>query len=53
VYFHAPGNPELHAPLGGGLEGWLGFKEVRGGVCVEGGECWCSNSGIDREPLCV
>jgi hypothetical protein len=29
VYFHSPGNPELHAPLGGGLEGWLGFKEVR------------------------
>jgi hypothetical protein len=31
VFFRARGNPELHAPLGGGLEGWMGFKEVRGG----------------------
>jgi hypothetical protein len=27
VFLHAPGNAELHAPLGGGLEGWLGFRQ--------------------------
>jgi hypothetical protein len=36
VYFYCPGNVELHAPLGGGLEGWLGFKEVGGGEGAEG-----------------
>lgn len=27
VFLQAPGNPELHAPLGGGVEGWLGFRQ--------------------------
>jgi hypothetical protein len=27
TFFHAPGNPDLHAPLGGGLEAWLGFRQ--------------------------
>jgi hypothetical protein len=27
VFLHAPGNAELHAPLGGGVEGWLGFRQ--------------------------
>jgi hypothetical protein len=27
VFLHAPGNVELHAPLGGGVEGWLGFRQ--------------------------
>jgi hypothetical protein len=27
VFLHAPGNAELHAPLGGGVEAWLGFRQ--------------------------
>jgi hypothetical protein len=27
VFLHAPGVPELHVPLGGAVEGWLGFRQ--------------------------
>ncbi|KAF8058950.1 AGO1 [Scenedesmus sp. PABB004] len=32
VYWHAPGNAELHAPLGGGVEAWLGVRLCAAGA---------------------
>jgi hypothetical protein len=53
VYFYAPGNPELHAPLGGGLEGWLGFKEVRRGGVARGGAVALATLSSMTGDMCV
>lgn len=56
LLLYSPGNPELHAPLGGGAEAWLGFEQVRGampvlwacarGACDEsGGTGWAGGGG--------